>query len=534
MDLRSVSSLPSKQVQAQLERIAHSRQFRNAPRLSRFLTYVVEQCLAGQSDRLKGYTIGVEVFDKEDDFDPQTDTIVRVQARALRQKLGEYYLQAGADDPLHIVIAKGGYEPTFFVPGPNDAPQAVDPPPSPVTTKPSIAVLPFEHIGPKSDYDFLSSGLTEGTISSLSRFKDLSVFSRSTTQKAKSEGMSIAQMYAAFQPDFILEGSFSIREDIVETLIRLIAATTDEVIMTDHIDIRMDPSHIYEMQDDMVARMAARIAVEYGPIGQYAQEAIRTGPAIKWETYAWISRYFQHGFQLDQAGRDTIEAGLTHALTADPTSADAHAALSMIQIEHYRAMTAECCDPDRLDAAMKHALLAVRHDPQSAMAHQALALAYFHEKRLVDFRASVRRALCLNPGHSDMLAMFGLCFVRCALWDDAIPLLDRALELNPLHPNWYHMPKAMFLMMTDGAEKAIEEIIKAPMPDVFAFHFILLWFRIEAGDMEAAEVEKERLLTVTPDVEAFARRYFEAVCLCDEIADRAIAALRKVGLHIAD
>ena len=353
---------------------------------------MIEQSLAGRSDRVKGYTIGLEVFDKDPDFDPQTDTIVRVQARALRQKLAEYYLREGADDPVHIVIPKGGYEPMFYMSWEDEKPKDTDVvPAAPVSEKPSIAVLPFEYIGPKTDFEFLSLGLTEGTISNLSRFRDLSVFSRSTVEKAKLDKLSIAQMYDLFHPDFVLEGSFRIHRRRVETSINLIEAATGEILMTDKIDMAMDANDVHDMQDEIVARIAARVGVEYGPIGQYALGAEYSKPAIKWETYAWIYRYFRHGFELDRADRDEIEAGLKNVVNSDPTSAEANAALAMIEIEQYRAMTADVGDSATLELALGHALLAVKHDPQSAMAHQSLALAYFHSRRFVDFRASVRR-----------------------------------------------------------------------------------------------------------------------------------------------
>lgn len=50
--------------------------------------------------------------------------------------------------------------------------------------------------------------------------------------------------------------------------------------------------------------------------------------------------------------------------------------------------------------------------------------------------------------------------------------------------------------------------------------------------MEAAQTEKERLLSVTPDMQTLTLRYFDAICLDDRIASRAIAAFRKVGLTI--
>src|SRR5215472_11084920 len=68
-------------IHAQLERILASKTFARSPRISRFLTFVVEQTLAGQEDKLKEYLLGVEVFNRMDSFDPSIDSIVRVEAR---------------------------------------------------------------------------------------------------------------------------------------------------------------------------------------------------------------------------------------------------------------------------------------------------------------------------------------------------------------------------------------------------------------------------------------------------------------------
>jgi predicted ATPase len=92
------------------------------------LAFVVEQTLEGHADRLKEYALGVDVFDRGTDFDPRTETIVRVQARRLRDKLREYYTLEGQTDPIAIEIPKGRYVPQFFqrhtpsAPGGDDIP----------------------------------------------------------------------------------------------------------------------------------------------------------------------------------------------------------------------------------------------------------------------------------------------------------------------------------------------------------------------------------------------------------------------------
>ncbi|TJV15109.1 MAG: hypothetical protein E5Y16_33245, partial [Mesorhizobium sp.] len=103
---------------AQLARILNSADFDATGRERRFLSHVVEETLAGRGDRIKAYSIAVEVFGRDMSFDPQTDPIVRIEAGHLRRGLERYYLTAGQDDPILITIAKGGYVPTFSVRSP--------------------------------------------------------------------------------------------------------------------------------------------------------------------------------------------------------------------------------------------------------------------------------------------------------------------------------------------------------------------------------------------------------------------------------
>src|SRR5258705_13954850 len=82
-------------VTEQLNRILASKAFRQADRLKRFLSFIVEETIAGRGERLKEFVVGVEVFGKDASFDPRNDPIVRVQARRLRAQLTRYYREEG-------------------------------------------------------------------------------------------------------------------------------------------------------------------------------------------------------------------------------------------------------------------------------------------------------------------------------------------------------------------------------------------------------------------------------------------------------
>ena len=72
------------EVERQLARILSSPDFVNASRLAAFLQYIMAKTLTGKAEQIKEYTIGIEVFDKPESFDPRLDTLVRVQASKLR------------------------------------------------------------------------------------------------------------------------------------------------------------------------------------------------------------------------------------------------------------------------------------------------------------------------------------------------------------------------------------------------------------------------------------------------------------------
>src|ERR1700676_4204597 len=100
-------------VREALTRVLASTEFRTSKRSQEFLRYVVEHTLNGQSDLLKERTIGIEVFGRSTDYEPGEDATVRVKAGEVRKRLGLYYAEQGARDPLRIELPAGTYVPEF-------------------------------------------------------------------------------------------------------------------------------------------------------------------------------------------------------------------------------------------------------------------------------------------------------------------------------------------------------------------------------------------------------------------------------------
>ena len=103
----------------------------SSPSLCRFLRYIVEETLAGRGTAIKEVVLGVQVFDRGENFNPRLDPIVRVQARNLRARMARYYAGPGAQDPIRIELPKGAYVPVFHCPAAEALPAQVAPVASP-------------------------------------------------------------------------------------------------------------------------------------------------------------------------------------------------------------------------------------------------------------------------------------------------------------------------------------------------------------------------------------------------------------------
>jgi len=102
-------------VEQQLEVILNSKGFVMAKRMRGLLKFIVEETLDGHASTLKAFTIAVEVFQRDERFDPQQDPLIRVQAGNLRKRIEQYYLTDGRQDKVVIDIPKGSYGAVFYI-----------------------------------------------------------------------------------------------------------------------------------------------------------------------------------------------------------------------------------------------------------------------------------------------------------------------------------------------------------------------------------------------------------------------------------
>ena len=249
-------AIPKEHITGQLDRILASKGFANAGRLSRLLRYVVERTLAGEADQVKEYAVGVEVFDRDDKYDPRIDSIVRVEAGRLRSRLDEYYNGEGAPDEVRILLPRGGYSAQF-----ERRSEPVMPPVVTESAKPSrswgawalvaggvavvaaiaawslgsqtrsgatsIAVLAFEQYSSSGEDESVAAQLTDGVTSELARLGRLSVVSHTSATQFAGVRKPLREIAAALDADVVMEGSIQHNPDGIVVSARLVNATTD-------------------------------------------------------------------------------------------------------------------------------------------------------------------------------------------------------------------------------------------------------------------------------------------------------------------
>lgn len=195
-------------VRVELERILRGETFAQSERLKRFLHLAVEAVLEGRGSQLKEYLIGVEVFDRDDRYDPRTNPIVRVEARRLRSKLEEYYRTEGREDRLLIDLPKGSYVPVFK----NREPKALAAESDPTKTQSpdefrTIAVLPFADLSRENDQEYFCRGIADDLITALTRLEGLHVVSRTAAFQFRSKAYDVRTVGRRLKAGMVLEGS---------------------------------------------------------------------------------------------------------------------------------------------------------------------------------------------------------------------------------------------------------------------------------------------------------------------------------------
>ncbi|WP_448207408.1 hypothetical protein [Azospirillum sp. sgz302134] len=469
-------------IRAQLDRILSSDAFDASERNRRFLRYVVEESLAGRSQQIKAYCIAVSVFNRESSFDPQSDPIVRLEAGRLRRSLEHYYLTAGCNDSIRIVVPKGGYAPRFeAVESPEPMPTSA-PPPTPAMGAPrsrvlhrpmlaagvaalvvlgagglltglsastggmeealalapvphtvpqrqsvAIVVAPFRTIG-GGEATALAAVLTDEIVRGLTAQTDLPVILE-PSQDEKANGTPKGQ-------DLRLSGSLQVRDGEVRALVHLTDRATGTVLWSEPFD--RPPPQSSSQRDpnaprDLAAAILTPLADPQGPLAQSVSARLHAHPVAGLaprDCAVLATDRREHPPAERKALRACLERGTTDKTLSTGQQARLWAALSLLHADEHRQRSADR-DTNALDQALAAALRATELAPTALRPLTALYTAYCLRRQYEPCFAAGDKALKAAPEDPKMLADLGLWHVEAGDAERGMALMERAMERDP-------------------------------------------------------------------------------------------------------
>ena len=450
------SRLPSPEaVQAQLQAILASRPFLTATRARRFLTHIVEQTLAGQTDGIKELVLGIEVFDRPTDFDPKADPIVRVEAGRLRKRLEEYYAEEGSAAEVRIDVASGSYVPQFLLRTKPPTPEIPIPtghrhavailaliviaaftwwgvqrwrtPTQPPT--PSIAVLPFLDLSPDAANQYFADGLAEELTDALCNSGGLRVASRTSAFFFKGKQADIHDIGAKLHVGFVVEGSVRKQGDQLKVTAQLIRIDDGYNVWSGSFERRQ--SDVFAVQQELAGSVVKALQVKL--TGDQTRRLKKTHTANQQAFDLYLQgKYAMNSFSPDAQAR--AERFLQQSIAADPDYALAYVALAQVYVYANINPTRPARETfKKASLAIKKALAL---DDELAEAHSSLGnLTARHEYNWAAAERHLRRALELNPNsataHNDLAQNV---LAPQGRWPEAMREYRLASELDPLSP----------------------------------------------------------------------------------------------------
>ena len=527
------SGLPGSDIRAQLDRILASPEFHATDKMRDFLRYVVEEKLAGRSHRLKGYTIAVNVFGRSEDFDASNDPIVRIQAGRLRRALERYYLVGGVSDPILIDIPKGRYIPRFTV---RSAPvkaggEPLDrstPPPAEPARGPSLAVLPFDNLTDDPEQIALTIGLTEELITELTRFQDISVIPCQPARRPSDLPTEPAELGQGVGARFILQGSVRRDTEAIKVAAHLTDTTDRRRVWADSHTLPLEAGHLIATQEDIAQRVVAAIASEYGIIARRLSAESRKKRPAELETYEAMLRYYSHQIEPSPESAATCFAALRAAADKEPEYGSVWSALATLHCQMY---TLDVSGFDgALDTALEYARKGVFLEPGSQLGRLILAYASYLAEDADGFREESETALGLNPNSPYTLGAVGYFHILRGEIEQGLPLLDRAIALNPCHPRWFHAGHVVDHLLRGDDERALAETSKHRPFISFWDDAMIAAILGRLGRFDEARPHIESLREHKPDLGARARELMRRSLKIDALIDALVGGLRAAGL----
>ena len=535
MKLNASNDFPQSSIRKQLEKICRSSEFQTKERARKLLKFLVEETLAGRADQLKGYTIGIGVFNRDHSFNPELDPIVRIQAGRLRRSLEMYYLSEGKEDKIRIHIPKGTYVPLFLnqkpaETGPAYQPEKINDSDVLVAKGPSIVVLPFTNLTGNPDKKFFVQGFIEELSQELTHYEDLRVIACrpvSGYEEKISDSKTFGQITGA---DYIIEGTVRGDENEVKISIKLTDTKTGEHLWGEQYRRDMKTANLLALQENIAQQVVATVAGEYGIIPQRLSLESRKKSATDLDVYDAMLRYYHYQIMLSPDTFLAAFSSLQNAVKKDP---ECNVALTMLANMYADAYAHDLPGIDRpLEQASDLLDKSMVLDPVNQLTR--LVKAFIHllkgEKEL--FMTEIDHALALNPNSPFRIGAIGFLLCIAGEYERGCTFIKKAMDLNPTFPNYYYGATCTYYFHLKEYQKAYMEAVKYVQERNFWCPMLRAAALGQLNRRKDAKQDLNDLISMRPDFQNSARDLINRYLKDDIVVDRILEGLRKAGLSV--
>ena len=524
-------TVDKKTIQSNLDHLLESPHFRASSRQRQFLTFIINETLENRTATIKGYSIAIAVYGRNETFDPQVDPIVRVEAGRLRRALEHYYLTGGVNDPVRIDIPKGSYIPTFH------ANQPVENKPKQETTKrgsrksdtdPSIAVMPLKNMSGNREQEYLCNGLTEELTNELARFQDIKVIAAHSTLRYKDQKFDPQIVGRELGVRYLLTGNILYDPSMVKVTIQLIDTSGCRQIWAKSFRRNQTTANLITMQEQIAYRACGTIADHYGIISRRLSRESRKKIPEDMQAYDAVLRFYHYETVLTAEAFETALDALHKAIEIEPDYGLAHAMIGHLHADNYALGFKKIDAP--LEKALFHAQKGVAMAPRNQFVQDALTLVFFHRGDKSSFMRSVEETTALNPNSPYIIGVAGWHLILFGEWERGRTLLKKGMQLNPYYPTWFHLATFIYHYRAAEYEDAYAEALKFNFPTLFWDPLTRAAALGQLGRIDEAESALKQLLELVEDFETRGRHLIRTYVKVGEVVEMIVNGLQKAGL----
>ena len=526
MQLQSHESpaFSQEEISHQLERMLESPDFNASPQQSALLRYVVSQTLAGKADRIKGYTVATEVFGRRDDFDQSIDPIVSIQASRLRQAMAQYYETVGINDPIRIDIPKGAYVPIFAEQLPDNQYVAAEQPVPADNTAiwPTIQVRPLTNLTANPEDEHLSIGLAAELAHVLGHYREIRVFEAlHCDRKSPSPEMDC---------DFFLDGHVRRDPASVKVAISLCDAGKGIQIWSGRYQGDLEAAKMISFQEDVAAEVAAHIAGGHAAIPKHLGVLSRNKPVPALTTYEAMLRFWKYDTLRTRKSYKCAIRALEHAVDHEPDYGQTWSMLASIYADNFGMEMVDL--PTPLEKAAEFAQKGVNLDPTNRRARAILAFVRLMQNKLSEARCEAEKAYELQSCSLMYLEVIGWLLSLAGEWERGADYIQKAMQLNPNYRPWVRHALGVNWIRKGDYERAYRESLHFRMPENHWDPLLKAAACGHLGKIEEGQACVEALLALKPDFAQRSRVLIGRYIKFEDIVDRIIEGLEKLGLNI--